>query len=309
MLSGSIRILNFDDSVIKQKQLFSKYRAEIIDLTDLGPKVRLWFNKSAIRQIEERISSSSGNSVTFLGSGDFHHTSSILIDKFKDPVSFIMFDFHPDWDTLPPKFGCGSWVTQVLRKKNIQKAILLGASSDDISSWWLQSGNLASLKADRVEIYPYAHKRSLAFLKGVPKNISLRTKKHLLFNELHWDELIAKNLKEFFLSILKRLPTKQVYVSIDKDCLRKEHALTNWEEGMFSLDELLMMLKMIKENLDIVGMDIAGDHSKVSVKGLYKSLISAIDHPKEASAKESSESLITATNESTNLKILEVINS
>ena len=121
MLSGSIRILNFDDSLIKQKQLFSKYRAEIIDLTDLGPKVRLWFNKAAKRQIEERISSSSSNSVTFLGSGDFHHVSSILVEQFKDPVSVIAFDFHPDWDSLPPRFGCGSWVGQALKNKNISK--------------------------------------------------------------------------------------------------------------------------------------------------------------------------------------------
>ena len=309
MLSGSIRILNFDDSLIKQKQLFSKYRAEIIDLTDLGPKVRLWFNKAAKRQIEERISSSSSNSVTFLGSGDFHHVSSILVEQFKDPVSVIAFDFHPDWDTLPPRFGCGSWITQILRKRNIAKVILLGASSGDISSWWVQSGNLASLKDDRLEIYPYAHKRSLAFFKTVPENISLKTKKHIFYSEIYWEELKAKNLQEFFLSVLKRLPTKQVYVSIDKDCLRREHALTNWENGLFSLDELLMMLKMIKENLDIVGMDIAGDYSKVSVKGLYKYFCSMIDHPKGISAQKAPESLITATNESANLKIMEVMNS
>jgi arginase family enzyme len=307
MLSGSIRILNFDDSVIKQKQLFSKYRVEIVDLTDLGPKARLWFNKAAKRKIEQRVSSSSGNSVTFLGSGDFHHASLILIEQIKDPISLIVFDFHPDWDTLPPKFGCGSWVTQALKKKNILKTILLGPSSSDISTWGLQSANLASLKGNRVEIYPYAHSRSKVFLKNVPQNVSLEVKKGFFCRDIYWNELKGKALKEFFLSLLKNIPTKQVYVSIDKDCLSREYALTNWESGLFSLDELLLMLNLIKENLDIVGMDISGDYSPILTKGLYKSLCSKIDHPGQTSAQKAGESLITATNEATNLKILEAI--
>jgi hypothetical protein len=56
-------------------------------------------------------------------------------------------------------------------------------------------------------------------------------------------------------------------------------------------------------------MDIAGDYSKISVNGPYKSFCSKIDHPKKASAQKAPDSLITAINEATNLKILEVINS
>jgi len=307
MLNKSIRVLNLDDSIVKQQSLISRYKAEIIDLKELGPKVRLWMNKKTKNEIEERIRGSTKDSITFLGSGDFHHISSILINQFHQPFSVIIFDFHPDWETLPPRFGCGSWVNQVLKSKNIEKFILIGVSSDDISSGYVQSGNLDSLKDNRVEIYPYAHKPSLAFFKRIPENVSFRFNKHLLFNKIYWSELKDKNLKDFFLSLLKRIPTKEVYLSIDKDCLRKDYALTNWEEGHLSLDELLLILKLIKENLDIVGADIVGDYSKICIKSKFKSICSYFDHPKAQTANKFSEPVVTATNEATNLKILQLL--
>ncbi|MFA5144707.1 MAG: arginase family protein [Candidatus Omnitrophota bacterium] len=307
MLNKSIRILNLDDSLTKQQKVISRYKAEIIDLSDLGPLVRLWMDKKAMDEVSLRIQGSASNSITFLGSGDFHHISNILASRFKEPFCLIVFDSHPDWDILPPSLGCGSWVTRTLRNKNILKCILLGISSSDISSWRIQTGNLGSLKDNRVEIYPYSHGPSSVFLKRIPQNISIETKKRFLYDEIYWDQIKGKDLTGFFTSILKRLPVKQVYVSIDKDCLKQEHALTNWEEGGLSLDELLLMLRLIKDNLDIIGMDITGDYSKISLAGKCKGFFSRLDHPKEINAQEFPESFITATNEEANLKILELL--
>lgn len=309
MLNKSIRILNLDDSLIRQQKLISQYKCEIIDLSYLGPRARLWMDKKTMKDIEGRIQGSLKSSITFLGSGDFHHISHILINQFEQPLSLIIFDFHPDWDTLPPRFGCGSWLTQTLKNKNILKCILIGVSSSDISSWWVESGNLDSLKSDRLEIYPYSHRPSLAFFKDVPANISLKIEKGFFYNKIYWNELKGKDLTEFFLSLLKRIPTEQVYISIDKDCLKKEYALTNWEEGHMSLEEFLLMLKLIKENLDIIGMDITGDYSKISLAGNYKRFFSKLDHPKNIDAEKFSASFITATNEEANLKILELLTS
>jgi len=307
MLNKTIRILNLDDSVVKHKNLASQYKAEIVDLKYLGPKVRLWMNKKTKSQIEERIQGSSKNSITFLGSGDFHHISSILINQFRQPLSVIIFDFHPDWDILPPRFGCGSWVNQILKNKNIEKCILIAVSSDDISSGYVQSGNLNSLKDNRVEIYPYKHKPSLAFFKRIPENISFGLRKRLFISKIRWNELKGKNLKDFFLSVLKRIPTKEVYISIDKDCLKRNYALTNWEEGCLSLDELLLMLQLIKENLDMAGVDIVGDYSKICIQSKLKRIFSYFDHPRGLTATKFPESAVAAINEETNLKILELL--
>ena len=307
MLSQNIRILDFDGSLTKQQNLLSRYVHQIISLKDLGPRARLWMDSCTSRNIQEYLKEDSRGAVTFFGSGDFHHLSSLLLSQFQEPLSLIVFDFHPDWDILPPRMGCGSWVTRSLRKENILKCFLIVVSSKDISYPWIQSGNLNLLKNNRLEIYPYAHGPTPVFLKKIPENISIRLEKGLLGSRIYWDEMRGKDLKEFFLSLIKRLPARNVYVSIDKDCLRNEYALTNWEEGRLSLDELLLMLRLIKENLEIVGLDITGDYSRVSVSGSLKGILSRLDHPKEVEAGKFPEEAVTSINETTNLRILDTL--
>ena len=297
MLTRNVRILNFDGSVKSQEKLIARFHPEILELEDLGPKARLWMSKETQNLIYKRIESSSSEQVTFLGSGDFHHLSSLLINQIKEPISLIVFDFHPDWDILPPRLGCGSWVTQALRNKLVRKALLIGVSSEDISFPGIQSANLGSLKDERLEIYPYAHHSTTVFLRRVPENKSLKLEKRLLSTKIIWDELKDHNLEDFILAQISNLPTKKVYVSIDKDCLKSDFALTNWEEGKLSLDQLLIMLKIIKEKLDIVGLDITGDYSKISIPGIIKGAISRLDHPKEVKADKFPQDLINSTNE------------
>ncbi|MFA5177493.1 MAG: hypothetical protein WC440_05055, partial [Candidatus Omnitrophota bacterium] len=160
---------------------------------------------------------------------------------------------------------------------------------------------------DRLRIYPYCHSPSLVFLRKIPQNSSLRVEKSFLRSRIYWDELKGKNLTDFFLEAIGKLAVKKAYVSIDKDCLKNEYALTNWEEGKLTLDELILMLKLIKENLDIAGLDITGDHSKISVSGSLKGFLSRLDHPQETGADKFSAEEITGINESTNLKILEAL--
>lgn len=304
---NSVRILNFDDSVVRQKRLIERFKPSVIDLTELGPRCRLYSSEKTAKEISARLDSEPRNSITFLGSGDFHHISSLLIDSFCEDISVISFDHHPDWDILPPRIGCGSWVTRILNKSNVRKVILLGVSSGDISPSLFRIGNYDSLEDDRVEIYPYQHKPTKVFLKKIPQNLSVNVKRSLFYDEIHWQELKTKNIAEFFLHVLRRLPTKKAYVTIDKDCLAHPYSLTNWEEGHFELEEILLMLKFIKENTEIVGLDIVGDYSPIKTEGFIRTIVTNIDHPRNFSAKNKPQGLIDSVNEETNIKILELL--
>lgn len=307
MLNKSIRILNFDESLIKQERLRQLYHTEIIDFSDLGPSVRLWMGKKKRRQIQERLATLEKGPVVFLGSGDFHHIADILTGQVSEPFNLIVFDFHPDWDTMPPRFGCGSWVAQALRNQNIQKCLLIGVSSEDISTWNIQSGDLAALKNNRLEIYPYSHKPTSVFCERVPANNSIQLKKIFCGNRIYWGQLKDKNLSEFFPQLIKSLPAKKTYISLDKDCLKKDYAVTNWEEGFLSLDELLLALGAIKDNTDIIGMDITGDYSPVTIASKFKAFLSRLDHPRDIFAKGLPEAEISRVNSETNLKILQAL--
>lgn len=247
--------------------------------------------------------------ITFLGSGDFHQVSGLLIEQFAEPISVIVFDHHPDWSVLPPKLHCGSWVTSVLKRGNVKKLVLLGVSSEDISSPWIHAGNLCALENNRVEIYPYRHKPTRTLLRHVPDNKSIRVRRGFFSNLIYWKELERQNVTELFFHLLEKLETKHVYVSIDKDCLKADHSLTNWEEGCFKLKELLQLLHLIKTHLNIVGLDIVGDYSPPIVKGWGKAALARIDRPKDYSAKGKPQHVIDATNEGTNMEILELLTS
>ncbi len=303
-LRETVRILNLDGSLTQQRNLLGRFHPEIVPLTHLGPACRISMDDTTAEEIRRALRPELKGAITFIGSGDFHQISSLLIEQFEEPISVIVFDHHPDWDTLPPKLHCGSWVTHVLKKRpNVKKLVLLGVSSEDISSPWIQTGNLQALADDRVEIYPYWHQPTSTFLKRVPSNRSITTKQGLWSNTICWQELGKSGVVECLQRVLEGLTTKQVYVSLDKDCLGASYALTNWEEGRFSLEEVLQALDAIHAQCEIVGLDIVGDYSPPVVKGWLKDAMARFDRPREYSARGKSLSLITAINEDTNIRL------
>jgi hypothetical protein len=307
MQNKSIRVINFDNSITRQSKLLSEYSAEITDFTSLASSARLYMSGAVRQKIANSLKSQEKNYPTFLGSGDFHHISEILTAQINTPACLIVFDFHPDWDVLPPRFGCGSWVTQALKNKNISKCILIGMGSDDLSGPALQTGNLAALAASRLEIYPFRHEPSRVYFRRIPENYSITARRGFLSNKVIWHELENEDLSEFTLKLIKRLSTQRVYISIDKDCLNSHFALTNWEQGALRLDQLLAMVKLMRNNLDIIGLDVVGDYSAPLISNRLKAMFSRLDHPKRLAVDNCPADLILKVNEATNLKILQEI--
>ncbi|MFA5146910.1 MAG: arginase family protein [Candidatus Omnitrophota bacterium] len=307
MSRKNVRILNFDSSITRQKTLIEKYAPDIVDLTDIGPAARMWFSDNSEGEINRRLDLRPPAAINLLGSGDFHHVSRLLIERIDGPLCVIGFDMHPDWDILPPRLACGSWVNGALENRNVLKFLLIGASSDDLSAPWIESGNIGAFRDGRLEIYPYSHAPSYVFFRDVPENLSVIVEKMLFFRRIWWTELAGKNMTDFFRGVLERLPSRKVYVTIDKDCLKREYAFTNWEAGRSTLEEVLSILRLIKEKTDIVGADITGDYSPVRVKGVLKKMASYIDHPKGRGTVAADDDLRRETNESTNLRILEAL--
>jgi arginase family enzyme len=284
-----------------------RFEIELFDFTKLGPSVRLWMNKYDSGVLRAFLAKQPKNHITFLGSGDFHHVSGLLIEQFSEPISVIVFDNHPDWDTLPPHLGCGSWVSYILRRPNIREVVIFGPSSQDLSGFWIQTANFSAIKSGRIRIYPYAHRPTRIFFAGGLMNPSLEVEKVPLSQMIHWQQLKGRDLMEFIPWVLSSLPTKKVYLSVDKDCLRHQYALTNWEEGKLHISELTSILRWIRKNLDVVGADIAGEYSYPNVSGMIKNFCSRLDHPREYTAKDKFTEFINNTNEHTNTRLLETL--
>jgi hypothetical protein len=307
MRISGVRILDLDGSLLRQEELIARFSPAVVDLRALESQARLWFSGNSEKLIRAALDPQRMHAVTFFGSGDYHQISGLLAEQFDSPLTLIVFDHHPDFDVLPPKRHCGSWISEALKLPHIRKIILLGIASSDISTGALQTGNLAALKDDRLEIYPYRHESSRVFLKKVPVCSSVRVRGGFFSKTLVWTELCGRTPEAWFADWSGRVTTEQVYISIDKDCLKPEAALTNWEGGSFRLDELLSCLKLIGSRYNIAGMDVTGEYSFPQVRGAIKTFAERCERPSDFTARGISEGRIDGINQATNLRILEAV--
>ncbi|MGE5309114.1 MAG: arginase family protein [Deltaproteobacteria bacterium] len=306
MLSG-IRILDLDGSLLRQHRLIGRYKPDIVGMRDLESTARLWASRRTARIIRSRIGHDTRGMITFTGSGEYHHLSAILARQFPPPINLIAFDHHPDWDLLWPRLGCGSWVRDLLARGPVEKAVLFGVSSGDISSWSLQTGDLASLGSGRLELFPYSHGPSWSFPRRLAANACCTVEKGRFSDRISWEQIRVQGMEKILAGVLRRMRSRKVYLSIDKDCLTGSEALTNREPGLFPLAEVVRALQAIGESLDIIGCDITGDYSLPRLNGTLKRTVSRFDHPREPSSFGRTARDIDETNERANITLLEAL--
>jgi hypothetical protein len=306
---NKVRILDFDDTAVSQQRLIQAIKdsglsLEVLDLKTQAQDLRFWAKEKDLNRLRASLPPKAGSAITFYGSGDFHHVTTALLQTIPIHISLIVFDHHPDWDGKSPYLSCGSWVSRIEESPTIEKILLLGPSSDDLSAG-LATASFKALNQGKLEIYPYRRHDSSLFLRTLPTNECLTNRGNFIFSRIQWNNLADKDMRVFLEKLLKRIPTQHVYVSIDKDCLSRKSAITNWEQGQISLDWLVAALEYIKKVRTLVGVDITGDYSVSKTAGLVKTFISRFDHrfadpvSDEKGAKE--------INESTNLRLFQAL--
>ena len=111
----------------------------------------------------------------------------------------------------------------------------------------------------------------------------------------------------FIQTLLSRIKTKNVYITIDKDVLAREDAETNWDQGMMRLPFLLQCLRDIGEHHAIIGADVNGDYSAPNYSGsawtrIKKHAEILMDQPRAPDLAKAS-----ALNSTTNHALLKVL--
>lgn len=263
-----LRVLEIDGSLAGSVALASAQR---LPLADLEPALRLWGSASAMAELGQRLPDWVEGEVTFLGSGDFHHLAVALLRRLDRPVTLVHFDNHPDWVRLPPAWHCGSWVNRALELPHIYKVVTLGPCSDDLVWPQLKGGNWPALKSGRLALYPWRHAPS-KLLGSAP---------HV------WTELAELAEPEVWLKqLFTGLPTSDVWVSIDKDVLAPQQAVTNWDQGGMSLEFLEIALRVLGKCRRILGADVCGEFSPPRFASPWKRLSAWMDHPPQPEAND-----------------------
>lgn len=293
------RILDLDDSFVRQQALLRQSHAEVLPLREWGPSVRLACSHRSFRRFEKQISRLLGCEhdtqplLNFIGSGDFHHVSLALLRRLRGPCNLLVIDKHPDWMRGIPFLHCGTWLYHAARLPAVERIFHVGGEVDfDNAYRWLAPWPL--LERGKIVVAP-ARRRFHGRRWSQIEHRSLRTKD----DEVAGRESIAEWLAPF----RAELAARPLYVSLDKDVLLASEAVVNWDSGHLTTPEVLAVLEAFVTAADgkLAGMDVVGDWSPVRLDGLFRRLFHWTEHPHLAVDAEQA----TRRNEAWNLRLLD----
>jgi len=272
---------------------------------DTGREIRLWGKQKALAELGRKIvkntpAPAKDPQLCFMGSGDFHHITAMLLagalERKSGAATLIHFDNHPDWVTFDGGMHCGSWVNTALANPGIQKVITIGVCSHDLRSPERKGANLHWLGEGKLELYPYEHPPSRV-LADYGSGASYRQEK----GALHWKSISEIGEENFIDRMLSRIRTEAVYVTIDKDVLAADDAVTNWDQGRMRLPYLLALISEIGSRHRIIGADVIGDYSAPSYAGSLRTQRMKraeifIDQPRVRQGAETTRNINSAAN-------------
>ena len=231
-----------------------------INATEWGPQLRFSAPALSVERFYAEVAPQLPPFIVY-GSGDFHHLSALWVRRASDAEVLVSFDNHPDWDIRPPKWCCGSWINRALDLPQIEKASVWGCGN--FECWWPGQlwGNRRAERAGRLEVHPWADGRSEQ-------------------DQQRRGAIAQRNWRERFAEFVTRISGKKIYVTIDMDCLDHAHAVTNWENGRFDIDDLSWAVTKLRESCAVVAGDICGAYSKPKYARRKQQFASEMDHPK-----------------------------
>jgi hypothetical protein len=234
---------------------------ETLDATSWGLRLRFSAPARLIEEFYREYERRVGPFIVY-GSGDFHHLSALWVRQITEPFVLVSFDNHPDWDVRPPRWGCGGWVNRALELPFVEKVSVWGCGN--FECWWPRSlfGNRRAERTGELEVHPWADGRPAA-------------------NQDRHGAILRSNWRAKFTQFAQAVAGSNVYVTIDLDCLRREDAITNWESGRFTLDDVGWALAQLRgANARIVAGDICGAFSPPKYARLKQRFAAEMDHPK-----------------------------
>jgi arginase family enzyme len=197
---------------------------------------------------------------TLTGSGDFHHLSALWTRRYNDTFLLLSFDNHPDWVTSGPKWSCGAWINRALENRQVRGVSIWGCGNDECDSSERAHGNQYAAEAGKLAVHPWQK----------PK-----------MKYPHWLlPTTPETWRAEFEEWTTRHPGEKIYITIDLDCLAKTDAVTNWEAGKFTVDDLVWALGVLHEKMHVIGGDICGAWSTPTFAGAFQRFASWWDHPK-----------------------------
>ncbi|WP_343596166.1 hypothetical protein [Acinetobacter sp.] len=258
-------VLNFDDSTGIPEGALN------LDLSSWQETIRFGCKWNQFNQLSEYLNHqlplNTELGCVLIGSGDYHHLTQYLLNRFDDTQSFhlIVCDNHPDNMRYPFGIHCGSWVYWASLLPQVARIDVIGIGSNDISLKHAWENHWSPLRNGKLHYWSIQQDASWT------KYIGASSAWHSFQN--------ADDLMQAFLAEISSIHLP-MYLSIDKDVLSKEVVMTNWDQGHFLEHHLQDLIRHSEGKL--IGADITGDVSAYHYQSYFKRFLSASDGQSEA---------------------------
>ena len=156
----------------------------------------------------------------FLDSGNYHYMTKLWTDRLREPFSLVLFDHHTDMQ--PPVF---------------EGLMSCGGWVKD-----MLDGN-SFLKN--------------VLIAGVPETDAAKVRSERVHVISEEDFAVSGCPAEPLSSVLP--PGVPVYLSVDKDVLSTDSAITNWDQGGMRLEVLTGAISRLMRDRKVIGMDVCGE--------------------------------------------------
>ena len=216
-------IMDFDHAYCKQ-DFYKNEEHSWVDCSSLQG-TNCYCDEEARKKLRELIRPYPMEGLHYIDSGNYHYVTELWLEKAQEPFVLVVFDHHTDMQ--PSMFdqllSCGCWVKQVIDTNPYVKKVFIIGAKEELKQ------KIPKAYLDKVICY------------------SEKTCVH--------EELWQKYLDEY-----EKVP---VYISIDKDILEPCDAITNWDQGTMTIQELESILRHIIQRHHIAGIDICGEYAEM----------------------------------------------
>jgi len=173
----------------------------------------------------------------------------------------VSFDNHPDWDIRPPHWGCGTWINRALELPMLQRASIWGCGNFELNWPGYLFVSRKALRAGRIEVMPWTARLDTSGAK-------------------RWPGMTAENWRAKFSEFASRLAGQDVYVTVDLDCFAEGESVTNWEQGLFTLEDVTWAISEIRRHGKVIGGDLCGAYSEQTYARWIQWGWARHDHPR-----------------------------
>lgn len=216
-----ITLFNFDGTCLVQP--FAAAPGTVChDCTHLEG-ARRFCDADAAAALRRMVASSGLEGLHWFGSGHYHYLSRFYAELVDRPFALAVADLHTDMQETPYEglISCGGWIRDLMKECSLLRAVLLVGTDDALAA-----------AQPAVEGPPLRMVTASALAGTSPAQAA---------------DLIPAGLP--------------VWLSIDKDVLRAEDAVTDWDNGVMTLDWLTDWLEATARSHVLLGADLCGDTS------------------------------------------------